>query len=142
MKSAFWDSSALVPFCARQKASQNAHRLVGQYQIVVWWATPVEIRSALERLLRMGQLSATEYSGAERRLDRLRHGWREVRPDDAVRAQAEILLRRFPLSAADALQLAAAMTWAGTHPRGHVFICGDARLLHAAEQLGFRAVEA
>ncbi|MGD0368507.1 MAG: type II toxin-antitoxin system VapC family toxin [Acidobacteriaceae bacterium] len=142
MKPAFWDSSALVPFCARQKASPNTHRLLGQYSVVVWWATPVEVRSALERLLRTGDLSAAERTGAEKRLDRLRKGWSELAPTEILRDQAEMLLARFPLSAADALQLAAAMTWTSGHPRGRVFICGDARLLDAAEQLGFRTIEA
>ncbi|MGB9028564.1 MAG: type II toxin-antitoxin system VapC family toxin [Acidobacteriaceae bacterium] len=142
MKPAFWDSSALVPFCARQKASPNTYRLLGQYSVVVWWATPVEVRSALERLLRTQNLSAAEHAGAEKRLDRLRRGWGELAPTEAMRDQAEKLLARFPLSSADALQLAAAMAWAGGHPRGRVFICGDARLLAAAEQLGFRTIEA
>jgi predicted nucleic acid-binding protein len=142
LKPAFWDSSALVPFCARQKASPNTHRLLGQYSVVVWWATPVEVRSALERLLRTGDLSAAERTGAEKRLDRLRKGWSEMAPTEILRDQAEMLLARFPLSAADALQLAAAMTWTSGHPRGRVFICGDARLLDAAEQLGFRTIEA
>ena len=142
MKPAFWDSSALVPFCARQKASPNTHRLLGQYSVVVWWATPVEVRSALERLLRTGDLSAAERTGAEKRLDRLRKVWSEMAPTEILRDQAEMLLARFPLSAADALQLAAAMTWTSGHPRGRVFICGDARLLDAAEQLGFRTIEA
>jgi predicted nucleic acid-binding protein len=142
LKPAFWDSSALVPFCARQKASPNTHRLLGQYSVVVWWATPVEVRSALERLLRTGDLSAAERTGAEKRLDRLRKVWSEMAPTEILRDQAEMLLARFPLSAADALQLAAAMTWTSGHPRGRVFICGDARLLDAAEQLGFRTIEA
>jgi predicted nucleic acid-binding protein len=142
LKPAFWDSSALVPFCARQKASPNTHRLLGQYSVVVWWATPVEVRSALERLLRTGDLSAVGHTGAETRLNRLRKGWSELAPTEAMRDEAETLLARFPLSAADALQLAAAMTWTGGHPRGRVFICGDARLLDAAHLLGFQAVEA
>jgi len=142
LKPAFWDSSALVPFCARQKVSPNTHRLLGRYSVVVWWATPVEVRSALERLLRAGDLSATEHAGAEKRLDGLRKGWSELAPTEAMRDDAEMLLARFPLSAADALQLAAAMTWTRGHPRGRVFICGDARLQEAAGRLGFDVVEA
>lgn len=142
MKPAFWDSSALVPFCARQRASPNTHRLLGQYSVVVWWATPVEVRSALERLLRTGNLSVAEHAGAQKRLDRLRKGWSELAPTEANRDEAEMLLARFPLSTADAMQLAAAMMWTGGHPRGRVFICGDARLLDAARQLGFRTIEA
>ena len=142
MKPAFWDSSALVPFCARQKASPNAHRLLGQYHVVAWWATSVEIRSALERLSRNGQLSSVEYAGAEKRLERLRRSWREISATEAVRNQADVLLRRFSLSAADALQLGAALTWVGGYPRNRAFICGDERLLDAARQIGFQAIEA
>ena len=142
MKPAYWDSSALVPLCARQRASPSVYRLLGQYEIVTWWGTSVEIRTGLERLVRAGQLTATEYLDGETRLKRMRSTWQEVRPDDAVRSEAETLLHRFPLSAADSLQLAAAMTWTGGRPRGRAFICGDARLLDAARQLGFQAVEA
>jgi hypothetical protein len=53
-------------------------RLLKQYQIVVWWATSVEMRSAFERLLRMGQLTAPEYAAAGLRLNRLRRGWHEL----------------------------------------------------------------
>jgi hypothetical protein len=52
---AFWDSSALVPLCVHQQSSAAARQLLRQYSIVVWWSTSVEIRSAFERLLRLGQ---------------------------------------------------------------------------------------
>ncbi|MGA7524841.1 MAG: hypothetical protein WBW84_20490 [Acidobacteriaceae bacterium] len=60
----------------------------------------------------------------------------------ALRSDAEKLLTQFPLRAADALQLAAAMTWAMDRPQGRAFISGDAALLEAAQRLGFQAVEA
>ncbi len=74
---AFWDTSALVPLCVQQKPSPAVRRLLRKYQIVAWWATSVEMRSAFERLLRMGELTAPEHAAAGLRLDRLRRGWRE-----------------------------------------------------------------
>lgn len=142
MTPAFWDSSALVPVCVRQQASPVVHRLLGRHEVVVWWATAIEIRSALERLFRLKELSAAEHAGAEKRLERLRKVWTEIQPEMALRSDAEKLLARFPLRAADALQLAAAMTWAMDRPQGRVFISGDLQLLEAARQLGFEAVEA
>mgnify|MGYP001548249582 CR=1 FL=1 len=142
MTPAFWDSSALVPICVRQQASPLVHRLLGRYEVVVWWATAVEVRSALERLLRLKELSATDHSGAERRLEQLRSVWTEIQPEKALRSDAERLLTRFPLRAADALQLAAAMTWAMDRPHGRAFISGDLALLEAAQRLGFQAIEA
>jgi len=53
---AFWDSSALVPLCVRQGITPRAIALYKLYDAVVWWATPVEIASALARLVRMKQL--------------------------------------------------------------------------------------
>ncbi|HUB19148.1 MAG TPA: hypothetical protein VL990_10985 [Acidobacteriaceae bacterium] len=142
MKPAFWDSSSLVLLCVQQQASAMVRRLARQYEIVGWWSTPVEVKSAFARLVRSGDLSPAGLAQAEASLSRLLAGWQEVRPDDGVRSEAESLIRRFPLSAADALQLAAAITWAGGSPRGRAFIGGDPRLLDTAQQLGFQAIEA
>ncbi len=57
MSPAFWDTSALVPLCVQQQPSPAVRQLLEQHEIAVWWATPVEMRSAFERLLRMSQLS-------------------------------------------------------------------------------------
>ena len=142
MEPAFWDSSSLVPLCVRQQSTPVARALSKQYGIFVWWAAPVEISSAFTRLLRMGQLTPTGRVQAQVALDELRSNWREVLPSDDLRNQAERLIDRYPLRAADALQLAGALTWCIGRPKGRVFISGDSQLLNAARQLGFQAVEA
>ena len=91
---AFWDTSALVPLCVQQRPSPAARLLVQQYSIAVWWATPVEMRSAFERLLRMGHLTYPEHATAGQRLERLRRSWRELQPSEALRAHAEGFLTR------------------------------------------------
>lgn len=116
--------------------------LSAKYRMAVWWSTPVEIRGAFARLLRMGQLTSLEHVEAQVRLDRVRFVWREVYPNQELREQAERLVDRFPLKAADAQQLAAALSWCVDRPKGRVFIAGDSQLLDAARQLGFQAVEA
>ncbi len=110
--------------------------------MAVWWATPVEMRSAFERLLRMGQLTAPEHAAAGARLERLRRGWRELQPSEALRSQAETLLMSYPLRAADALQLAAAWIWSSGNPQAYVFTSGDVQLLEAARQVGFQIIAA
>jgi len=142
LKPAFWDSSSLVPLCLQQHPSAVVRQLARRYSIAVWWATPVEVRSAFARLSRMGALDSAGWQLADATLTALRGRWREIAPDEHLRLGAEMLLPRFPLRAADALQLAAAMTWAMDQPRGRVFISGDAQLLAAARQLGFQAIEA
>lgn len=141
MEPAFWDSSALVPLCVLQQATKMAEAMSRKYDIVVWWGAPVEICSAFSRLVRMGQLTLAGQNEARVVLDRLRTEWHEIVPAASLRDRAERLLDRFPLKAADALQLAAAMAWCGGQPRARAFLSGDAQLLDAAGQLGFQAFQ-
>ncbi len=140
MTPAFWDTSALVPLCVQQQPSPAVRQLLAQYGIAVWWATPVEMHSAFERLVRMGQLTAPEHTAAGTRLEQLRRGWRELQPSEALRSRAETFLSSFPLRAADALQLAAAWTWCLGNTRACPLISGDAQLLEAAQEIGFPVV--
>lgn len=142
MDYAFWDSSTLVRLCVQRQAIPAALALSEQYQMAVWWSAPVEMRGAFARLVRMGQLSPNEHVQAQVRLDRMRSDWLEVEPSDTLREQAERLVDRFPLKAADAQQLAAAMTWCLGRTTGRAFISGDTQLLDAAKQLGFQDIEA
>jgi uncharacterized protein len=135
MEPAFWDASALVPLCVKQQATPMAEALSKKYGVVVLWAAPVEVRGAFARLLRVGQLTSTGNVHALVVLAELRSKWYEIAPDPSLRDQAERLLDRFSLKAADALQLAAALA---CRPRARAFISGDAQLLEAARQLGFQ----
>lgn len=110
MTPAFWDTGALVPLCVQQQPSIAMRALLKQYDIAVGWATSVEMRSAFERLLRMGQLMQLEHAAAGIRLEKLRREWRELQPMEALRTQAEVFLMSYALKAADALQVAAAWT--------------------------------
>jgi len=140
-RSAFWDSSALVPLFLNEPASRMANRYLRRYTPVVWWASPVEITSAIERSLRSASIDAGEARQAVTSLNRLRTGWQEVSPDDAVRDFACRAVEKYPLRAADALQLAAAMVWCQQRPAGRFFLCGDKRLNEAAKRAGFAVVE-
>jgi predicted nucleic acid-binding protein len=142
MDYAFWDTSALIPLCVKQQATPVVESLSAQYLMAVWWSTPVEMRGAFARLARMGQLTPNGLVQAQVTLEELRSIWQEVDPSEPLREQAERLVDRFPLKAADAQQLAAAMVWCIGRPKGRVFISGDSQLLETAWQLGFHAVEA
>jgi predicted nucleic acid-binding protein len=136
---AFWDASALVPLCVGQAGTARAITLYHQYDAVVWWATPVEIASALARLLRMKHLDSGEWGRSRRLATDLADQWAVIRPSDGLRARAAQLVNRYDLSAADALQLAAALEWCGDLPQGKVFIAADQRLREAALLSGFAA---
>jgi hypothetical protein len=59
---------------------------------------------------------------------------------ETVKSQARRLLRLHPLRAADAMQLAAALEWAGGRPAGQLIHTLDAQLALAAAREGFLVV--
>lgn len=140
MDSAFWDSSSIVPLCMRQQVTPFARELGKTYRMVVAWFAPVEVRSAIARILRIGQITANQQVQGLVFHDIYRKDWREIMPSTAMREKAEDLVERFPLRSADALQLASAWAWCLGHPRGRPFISGDIQLLEAAERLGFKTI--
>jgi uncharacterized protein len=136
---AFWDSSALVPLCVRQGATSQAIALYKAYDTVVWWATPVEIASALARLLRMRQLDSREWSKATKLAKSLAVWWSVIQPLEALRTTSLELVDRYDLRAADSFQLAAALEWCEYAPQGRTFLTTDQRLREAALLSGFDA---
>jgi predicted nucleic acid-binding protein len=134
---AFWDASALVPLCVRQTLTSRVRSLYNAYEVTVWWTTPVEIASALARLLRLQQINAQEITAARKLGNDLSETWWVVQPSDILRASALALVERYDLRAADSLQLAAAIEWCEHQPHGRVFLTADQRLRDAALRCGF-----
>ena len=134
----FWDSSAIIPLCLKEKVSEAMKRLVKDDEdIVVWWTTCIECLSALARRQREGVLRSGDETKAKFVLSALAATWSEVQPTETVRLRAERLLSIHPLRAADALQLASALIWAQETPRGLGFVCLDQNLREGAFKEGF-----
>ena len=134
----FWDSSAIVPLCINEKGSQRARTTWRNFsEHFVWLETPVEIMSAIARRERERAISEADRVRGERRLILIETSWSIV---DFEKRSVE-LARSFPikygLKALDSLQLAAALVWRKEIPKNRDFVCGDARLLKAAESAGF-----
>jgi predicted nucleic acid-binding protein len=136
---AFWDTSALVPLCVRQGITLQTIALYKLHDTVVWWATPVEIASALARLVRMKQLNPSDWARARKLANRLADSWSVIQPSDGLRAKSTQLVDRYDLRAADSFQLAAALEWCEDDPQGRVFLTADGRLREAARSSGFDA---
>jgi predicted nucleic acid-binding protein len=134
----FWDSSAIIPLCLKEKASEAVKGLMKDDEnIVVWWTTYIECLSALSRRQREGVLTSGDAAKARAVLSALAAAWSEVQPTELVRLRAERLLSIHPLRAADALQLAAALVWAQETPRGLHFVCLDQNLCESSLKEGF-----
>lgn len=133
----FWDSSALAALLVTEGGSAlRQSQLAADPTLAVWWATPVECESALQRRLREGVLTPAAARLARERLAELSAAWHEVNPMPSVRTLALRLLRTHPLRAADALQLAAALALDRAVGTRVPFACADARLCLAAEAEG------
>lgn len=135
----FWDSSGVVSLLVRQRHTDVAESLLNDdSRIAAWWATPIECGSALARLLRDGHLGAQEVHAASARLHEIARHWIEIEPSESLREIAQTLVLRHPVRAADALQLAAAMTYAEGAGSAPEFVTFDRRLGSAAQHEGFR----
>jgi len=134
---AFWDTSAIVHLCVPSPSSSTARHLLRDHAPVIWWCTPVEARSAIERLYAERALSLPAYRAATQRAAAMLGAWREIQPTDGLRELAFEALAKFQLRAADSLQLAAAQVWCRRKPHSRVFVSNDIKLLAAAADLGF-----
>jgi predicted nucleic acid-binding protein len=137
----FWDSSAVVPLIVAQTASAQADAWLSEDpELALWTLTPVEVASAIRRLVREGVLGEREAKIAEARNDELMSASHLILNIESVKAQARRLLRIHALRAADALQLGAAMEWSSGRPMGRFFCTLDAQLALAAAREGFHVV--
>lgn len=121
--------------------SSQAHAQYKRFALAVWWGTYVEVYGGLCRLHREKQISDRAKQGASERLLSLSRAWREVMPSLEVRDLALQSLDRYPLRAADGLQLAASLVWCAERPSKRTFICADQRLAKAASAAGFSVIE-
>jgi hypothetical protein len=116
--------------------------LLQDRQMSIWWGTPVECQSSVYRRHRD---TPQPPPLLEKQLDRLQAFLQDadtVPPTDRVRLRAGRLLAGHFLRAADAIQLAAALTGCGEKPAGETFVCLDLRLRQAAEREGFTVLPA
>lgn len=137
----FWDSSALVPLTIDERFSAVAIELAaGDRDHVVWWVTPIEVEAALARALRLQSLDEPTYRRGVETLSAFRAESFEVAPIEGVRREALRIVRLHDLRTADALQLAAALTWCSGEPAGHGFVSFDRRLRAAARAERFEVL--
>ena len=137
----FWDSSAVVPLICREKTTAFMLRLYAvDMDLLVWGFTRTEVLSALSKHARDGSLSPKDFAEAKAKLERLQADWTENVDYEGVRERAERLLGTHALSAADALQLGAALVSVEEKTRGFSFVTLDERLAEAANKEGFSVI--
>ena len=145
MATTYVDTSALVKRYVAEAGSAWVRRMVARpVHHVMYTAalTEVEVRSALQRLVRERRMDAAQAQRLTQRV--IQHCTRRyqlIRITRTVVAQAGRLVEAHPLRAYDAVQLACALTVRrGMYQRGMpppLFVAADTTLLAAARAEGF-----
>ena len=137
-KAAFFDSSAVAPLCLAQASSQSARQAYRSFTTqVVAPTTLIETASAINRAVRLGELSTSGARAAKDRLSQLDRRWIQIEWTDRMKRLAVDLLAHYDLRAGDAIQLASALIWCNEKPRNRPFVCFDQRLSAAVGGAGF-----
>ena len=145
MATTYVDTSALVKRYVAEVGSAWVRRMVARpvHQVLYTAAlTEVEVRSALQRLVREGRLDAAQAQRLTQRVaQHFTRRYQLIRITRTVVAAAGMLVEGYPLRAYDAVQLACALTVRrGMHRRGMpppLFVAADTTLLAAARAEGF-----
>ena len=134
----FWDASALVPTFLEEPASAEVHRWqAADTGVTIWMMTRVEVISSIARKRRERPESAVLWRRAIRDFQEAAPTWTEISDAVAARFHAERIVMDYPLRAADALQLGAAIVAADGDPQSLEVVTLDRRLAEAARREGF-----
>ncbi|MBN1610226.1 MAG: type II toxin-antitoxin system VapC family toxin [Polyangiaceae bacterium] len=137
----FWDASAVAPLLFEEAGSELVRVwLEEDADMVLWGLSRLELVSAVERRAREGVLDAAARAAALLRIDRMANDAHEVTDLSAARVRAMALLARYPLRAADAAQLGAALLVADPDPFSLTMVVLDRRLAEAAQREGLRVL--
>jgi len=137
-KSAFFDTSAIIPLYCNQVMSVKSRKVRRQFKRpVIWWGTCVEVNSGLDRLLRDAILTRSQLRIALQKWETFSSQAHIIKPEDNILEIASTLPSAHNFRALDSFQLAAALVWCKEKPKNRPFICADSRLSAAASDVGF-----
>jgi predicted nucleic acid-binding protein len=133
----FADTSVLVKALIEESGSEAVRDRFRSLEISVSTLTWAEMHATLARRRREGSLGESQYQAIVVHFDALWNGFVEIGLDQAVQEQIPTLVRKYPLRAGDAVQLASAVT---LRDAGVVFgfATADRRLAWAAEAEGLQ----
>jgi len=134
----YWDASALVPlFIEEASTSEVDGWRAADPGITTWMMTRVEVISGIARRKREWPQLLAGWNRAIREVHEVASRWTEISDAAATRLHAERIVMDYPLRAADALQLGAAIVAADGDPQSLELVTLDRRLADAARREGF-----
>lgn len=132
----YFDASALVKRYVREDGTTKVRRLLGSNVPVTSRLSAVEIASALARRAREGAFSEADRDDAIAALEADLASILVVELTNEIAVRAQTLVRRYPLRAGDAVQLASCLYVQDELGEKTSFIGFDDRLTDAARSEG------
>jgi predicted nucleic acid-binding protein len=134
----YWDASALVPLFIEEASTTEVEGWrVADPGIATWMMTRVEVISGIARRKREWPELLARWNRAIREVHEVASRWIEISDAATTRLHAERIVTDYPLRAADALQLGAAIVAADGDPHSLELVTLDGRLAEAAPREGF-----
>ena len=134
----FWDASALVPTFIEESSTPEVQSWqAADPRITIWIMTRVEVLSAIARKKREQPELAALWTRAIQDVNEMALRWTEIWDAAATRLHAERIVMDYPLRAADAPQLGAAIVAGDGDPQSLELVTLDNRLAEAARREGF-----
>ena len=130
----YFDASALAKRYVREKGSLKVRRLLGSGVPVTSRYSAVEIASALARRVREGAIPAEDGERALAALNEDLTAMLVVELTPAIVTRAQTLVRRHPLRAGDAVQLASCLELGDELEEPITLVAFDDRLAAAARK--------
>jgi len=129
---AYFDTSVLVKNYIQEAGSTRVRELLGTYEFVSSAIAPVELRSAVRRRHRQGEMTRQHYTSILTRVKQDRAFWQLVEPVPPVLAKAEELVVAHDVRALDAIHLASAIVIQDSIGTPLPFVTADERQFAAA----------
>ena len=137
---AYFDASVLLKRYVREKGTDRALALMHRHVIISAALAPLEMRSALRRLVFDGGLSAKAFQAVLKRIQIDRQKWDLVAISTEILDSAERLTVDLNLRSSDAIHLASAVACQSRLNRALPFVTADFRQKQAARTLELETV--
>jgi uncharacterized protein len=137
---AYFDSSVLLKRYVREKGTDRALALMQRHLIISAALAPLEMRSALRRLVFEGGLPAKAFNAMLKRIQTERQKWDLVAISTEIVDSAERLTVDLNIRSLDAIHLACAVACQSRLSRDLPFVTADVRQRDAARSLALETV--
>ena len=140
MSLAYFDTSALAKNYIREAGSARVRSLLASYEFLSSAITPIELRSALQRRHRRGEITAMNSNSIMARVNADKPFWQLIEPVPQVLSRSEDLIVNYSVRTLEAIHLASALILQESLPEPLPFVSADNRQIEAARSCHLQTI--